>query len=101
MKNELELGVVASTASTRPHESLRVSARSRGSFATASFPRRRQQAKFGMNAEGENDMLREMLLETQPWVLVLTFIVSVLHTVFEFLAFRNNVGDSASVSEVS
>ena len=60
----------------------------------------RQQAKFGMNAEGENDMLREMLLETQPWVLALTFIVSILHTVFEFLAFRNNVSDSASVSEV-
>ena len=36
-------------------------------------------------------MLREMLLETQPWVLVVTFIVSILHTVFEFLAFRNNV----------
>ena len=36
-------------------------------------------------------MLREMLLETQPWVLVVTCIVSILHTVFEFLAFRNNV----------
>ena len=82
---------IASTASTRPHESLRVSRGSRGSFATASFPRRRQQAKLGMGSDGENDMLREMLLETKPWVLVVTFIVSVLHTVFEFLAFRNNV----------
>ena len=91
---------IASTPSMRPHESLRVSARSRGSFATASFPRRRQQAKLGMGSDGENDMLREMLLETQPWVLALTFIVSILHTVFEFLAFRNNVSDSASVSEV-
>ena len=55
----------------------------------------RQQAKLGMGSDGENDMLREMLLETQPWVLVVTFIVSILHTVFEFLAFRNNVSDSA------
>ena len=60
----------------------------------------RQQAKLGMGSDGENDMLREMLLETQPWVLVVTFVVSILHTLFEFLAFRNNVSDSASVSEV-
>ena len=51
----------------------------------------RQQAKLGMGSVNENDMLREMLLETKPWVLALTFIVSILHTLFEFLAFRNNV----------
>ena len=51
----------------------------------------RQQAKLGMESNNENDMLREMLLETKPWVLIVTFIVFILHTVFEFLAFRNNV----------
>ena len=61
----------------------------------------RQQAKLGMGSDGENDMLREMLLETKPWVLVVTFIVSILHTVFEFLAFRNNVSDSAWFPNVS
>ena len=91
---------IASTPSMRPHESLRVSRGSHGSFATVSFPRRRQQAKLGMGSDGENDMIREMLLETKPWVLALTFIVSILHTVFEFLAFRNNVSDSVSVPEV-
>ena len=35
--NELQVDVVAATPSTRPHESLRISRESRGSFATSSF----------------------------------------------------------------
>jgi hypothetical protein len=30
-----------------------------------------------------------MLVETNPWLLVLTFAVSILHSVFDFLAFKN------------
>ncbi|KAJ1461646.1 cleft lip and palate transmembrane protein 1-domain-containing protein [Pelagophyceae sp. CCMP2097] len=51
----------------------------------------RSQAKLGLQSEGESDIIREMLAETQPWLLALTAIISVLHMVFEGLAFRNNV----------
>ncbi|SNX84297.1 related to cleft lip and palate transmembrane protein 1 (CLPTM1) [Melanopsichium pennsylvanicum] len=40
---------------------------------------------------GEIDMLKTMLLETNPWFLALTIIVSILHSVFEFLAFSSDV----------
>ena len=49
-----------------------------------------QQAS-GLGTEKESDMLREMLLETSPWLLALTGIVSLLHTVFDMLAFKNDV----------
>lgn len=49
-----------------------------------------QQAS-GLGTEKEADMLREMLLETSPWLLVLTGVVSLLHTVFDMLAFKNDV----------
>ena len=37
-----------------------------------------QQKELGMASDGENDMIREMLLETQPWLLAVTMLVSVL-----------------------
>lgn len=40
---------------------------------------------------GEIDMVKTMLLETNPWFLALTIIVSVLHSLFEFLAFSSDV----------
>merc|ERR1712091_412380 len=49
------------------------------------------QRQMGLAAEGESDVIREMLLETNPLLLAVTMLVSVLHMVFEFLAFRNNV----------
>lgn len=49
-----------------------------------------QQAS-GMGTERESDMMREMLLDTSPWLLGLTFVVSLLHTVFDMLAFKNDV----------
>lgn len=49
-----------------------------------------QQAS-GMGTERESDMMREMLLETSPWLLGLTAVVSLLHTVFDMLAFKNDV----------
>ncbi|KAF6767504.1 Cleft lip and palate transmembrane 1 [Kalmanozyma brasiliensis GHG001] len=39
----------------------------------------------------EIDMFKTMLLETNPWFLALTIIVSILHSVFEFLAFSSDV----------
>lgn len=36
-------------------------------------------------------MLRNMLLETNPYLLVVTAIVSLLHTVFDILAFKNDI----------
>ena len=41
--------------------------------------------------EKENDMLRETLLSTSPTLLVITAIVTLLHTLFDFLAFKNDI----------
>lgn len=39
--------------------------------------------------EEDQDSLKEMLLETSPYLIGLTVIVSLLHSVFELLAFKN------------
>lgn len=39
----------------------------------------------------ESDMFRELLLDTNPWLLGVTAVVSLLHTLFDFLAFKNDV----------
>ncbi|KAF2354145.1 Cleft lip and palate transmembrane 1 [Trinorchestia longiramus] len=41
--------------------------------------------------EEDNDALKEAILETNPILLVLTVAVSILHSVFEFLAFKNDI----------
>ncbi|KAK2583559.1 hypothetical protein KPH14_009512 [Odynerus spinipes] len=41
--------------------------------------------------DNDQDTLKETLLETNPYVLGLTIIVSILHSVFEFLAFKNDI----------
>ncbi|KOX68196.1 Cleft lip and palate transmembrane protein 1 like protein [Melipona quadrifasciata] len=41
--------------------------------------------------DNDQDTLKEALLETNPYLLGLTIIVSVLHSVFEFLAFKNDI----------
>lgn len=41
--------------------------------------------------EDEQDTIKEALLETSPILLGLTVIVSVAHSVFEFLAFKNDI----------
>ncbi|EPQ30466.1 uncharacterized protein PFL1_01992 [Pseudozyma flocculosa PF-1] len=47
---------------------------------------------MGASATGsEIDMLKTMLLETNPWFLALTVTVSLLHSLFEFLAFSSDV----------
>mmetsp|Transcript_29612 Transcript_29612/g.46502 ORF Transcript_29612/g.46502 Transcript_29612/m.46502 type:complete len:733 (+) Transcript_29612:85-2283(+) len=51
----------------------------------------RKQESFTGEEDDSNDFLRTMLLETNPYLLVVTAIVSVLHTVFDILAFKNDI----------
>lgn len=37
------------------------------------------------------DSLKEALLETSPYLLALTILISLLHSVFELLAFKNGM----------
>jgi len=39
----------------------------------------------------DQDTLKETILETNPYLLGLTFGVSILHSIFEFLAFKNDI----------
>ncbi|CAH1792887.1 unnamed protein product [Owenia fusiformis] len=39
----------------------------------------------------EQDSLKETLVETNPYLLGMTIIVSLIHSVFEFLAFKNDI----------
>ena len=49
------------------------------------------QQKTGLGTEKDADLMRETLLETSPWLLVVTFVVSLLHTLFDVLAFKNDI----------
>lgn len=44
---------------------------------------------FGEEEDEDQDSLKEALLETSPYLLALTIVVSILHSVFELLAFKN------------
>ncbi|CAG8793357.1 21199_t:CDS:2, partial [Gigaspora rosea] len=50
---------------------------------------RKQAQMIGGDAHSEFDEIKRMLKETNPILLGVTFIVSLLHSVFEFLAFKN------------
>ena len=39
--------------------------------------------------DDDQDSIKEAFLETNPYLLGLTFVVSIVHSVFEFLAFKN------------
>lgn len=39
----------------------------------------------------EQDSLKEAMLDTNPYLLGMTFVVSVVHSIFEFLAFKNGL----------
>ncbi|XP_017881744.1 cleft lip and palate transmembrane protein 1 homolog [Ceratina calcarata] len=41
--------------------------------------------------DNDQDTLKETLLETNPYLLGLTIIISILHSVLEFLAFKNDI----------
>ncbi|KAJ8311058.1 hypothetical protein KUTeg_011392 [Tegillarca granosa] len=48
-------------------------------------------ADFMEEADEDQDSLKTAFLETNPYLLALTVIVSIVHSVFEFLAFKNDI----------
>ncbi|MBA0814294.1 hypothetical protein Gohar_020134 [Gossypium harknessii] len=46
---------------------------------------------YGSMVEGEADELKRVFLEGNPYLLVITMVVSLLHSVFDFLAFKNGL----------
>ncbi|KAF5198070.1 Cleft lip and palate transmembrane protein 1-like protein [Thalictrum thalictroides] len=46
---------------------------------------------YGSMLEGEADELKRVFLEGNPYLLGITMIVSCLHSVFDFLAFKNDI----------
>lgn len=50
---------------------------------------------YGESADGgmdeDQDSLKEAMLDTNPYLLAITFAVSIVHSVFEFLAFKNDI----------
>ena len=52
-----------------------------------------QQSQWGMTSNNENDddEMRRLLMESNPYFLGLTMIVTLLHTLFDFLAFKNDI----------
>eukprot|EP01114_Cavostelium_apophysatum_P019265 TRINITY_DN6158_c0_g1_i3.p1 TRINITY_DN6158_c0_g1~~TRINITY_DN6158_c0_g1_i3.p1 ORF type:complete len:586 (+),score=148.64 TRINITY_DN6158_c0_g1_i3:36-1760(+) len=49
------------------------------------------QQSMGAQSEGESDEFKRMILETNPYLLALTAVVTLLHSVFDFLAFKNDI----------
>lgn len=45
----------------------------------------------GEEDDEDQDTIKEAFLETSPYLLALTMAVSLLHSVFEFLAFKNGM----------
>ncbi|KAL5820107.1 hypothetical protein ACOSQ4_023949 [Xanthoceras sorbifolium] len=46
---------------------------------------------YGSMLEGEADELKRVFLEGNPYLLVITMVVSLFHSVFDFLAFKNDI----------
>ncbi|XP_026690404.2 putative lipid scramblase CLPTM1 [Ciona intestinalis] len=46
---------------------------------------------YMQDSEQDQDALKEAILETNPYMLGLTVVVSIVHSVFEFLAFKNDI----------
>ncbi|WCJ30599.1 hypothetical protein M5689_012147 [Euphorbia peplus] len=46
---------------------------------------------YGSMIEGEADELKRVFLEGNPYLLGITMVVSMLHSVFDFLAFKNDI----------
>ena len=49
------------------------------------------QMQSQMHGEGSMEEVKRMLAETSPWLLAVTALVSVLHTLFDVLAFKNDI----------
>ena len=50
------------------------------------------QRAMGTQGEGDGDELKRIFLEGNPILLAVTTVVSVFHTVFDMLAFKNDIG---------
>lgn len=50
------------------------------------------QNAWGGMADDDSDEFKRVLLEGNPFFLALTFAVSLLHSVFDFFAFKNDIG---------
>jgi hypothetical protein len=49
-----------------------------------------EQSLQSQDALGNNpDEFKEMLRDANPYLLAITFVVSILHSIFDFLAFKN------------
>ena len=46
---------------------------------------------YTQESEEDQDSVKEAMLETNPYMLGLTVVVSIVHSVFEFLAFKNDI----------
>ena len=49
------------------------------------------QAAMGTSRDDDTDMLKSIILQTNPILLAVTIIVSTLHSVFDLLAFKNDI----------
>ncbi|KAJ8765303.1 hypothetical protein K2173_012000 [Erythroxylum novogranatense] len=49
------------------------------------------QRSYGSMVDGEADELKRVFLEGNPYLLGITMIVSIFHSVFDFLAFKNDI----------
>ena len=50
------------------------------------------QQSLGAMGDGESDDVKKIFLEGNPWLLTLTMCVSTLHSIFDMLAFKNDIG---------
>ena len=50
----------------------------------------KMQSSMGAS-EGESDIIRKMITDTNPILLAITIVVSLLHSVFDILAFKNDI----------
>lgn len=50
------------------------------------------QAANSQGTGAEMDEVKRMFMETSPWLLITTALVTILHTLFEFLAFSSDIG---------
>ncbi|KAL8159138.1 hypothetical protein V2J09_000675 [Rumex salicifolius] len=51
----------------------------------------KMQSSYGSMVEGEGDQLKKVFIEGNPYLLVITMVVSLFHSVFDFLAFKNDI----------
>ncbi|KAI0278880.1 cleft lip and palate transmembrane 1 [Russula aff. rugulosa BPL654] len=70
-------------------------------FASLTFGFQEAIKKQGSGSASEFDEVKRMLVETNPWFLGLTGVVSVLHVVFEMLAFKSDVSHWRKKNELT